>query len=711
MRHVALFCALTAAAISYTAYFASAAESRPTRRFPAAVDVVAVDIVVLDADGNPVHGLGKDDFLLSEDGKPQEVSSFEAIEAGAPLPEIAALPAVSTNVVKAKDVRRTFTIVFDGVHLTPGGAERAKTAIARFLREGARDGDSINLLSTAGGVFWSANDARGRDRLIRALGELQGERVDVMPPGVHISDFEAKRIAEDRDPYVINMVWKRLILSGATIDHTGQNSQGAAGASIDRAIHPEVEMYAGQLYDVIRKRRRVTLETIERVLESLTTRRGRKSLLLVSEGFVADLRTPGFRGIIDMARQANTAVYFFDARGLVASTKDLMTDVGQIVGEDGVESAHLGMTDFGMDADSDGADRLADETGGFSVTRTNDLTRGFERVNRESTAYYLLGYHSTNQAADGAYRKINVKVSRKDVEVRARKGYFAPGSKAERSKNKENDGSLPLLQKALDAPFEIESIPLRASAYVLGEAERGKASVVIAVDVDVDELAFARQGDRYVDRLDFLVVILDLESGEHVRSNEKIDMRLTAESLVRYQRNWYSVLRDFQLAEGSYQVKVIVLDENSRRVGTVMHEFIVPELSRWRLSTPVLSDTLDVLENGGSPRLVPLARRVFRPQGRLYCWYLVFGAARDPDTGQPRVAAGHSLQTTGGREILREDPDVLAPDPAGPLTRVIDIPLDGLAPGDYTLILNLEDQVSGIRDQRQEPLTIAAGGF
>jgi VWFA-related protein len=713
VRHATLNSILTSSSIVINAVIspalAATPRSRPTTRFPTEVNVVAVDVVVLDSEGNPVRGLGRDDFILTEDGQPQTMTTFEAVEVEASLAGAEKPAVVSTNAVREKEAGRTFAIVFDGVHLTPGGAERAKTAIERFLKEGARDGDSISLLSTAGGAFWSASGARGRDRLVEILGELKGERTNLMPPGIYISDFEAMRIVEDRDPYVAAMVWKRLVLSGATHDPNARYQRGA-GTSIERNIHPEVEMYAGQIYDVVRRRRRVVLETVKRVLESLTTRRGRKSLLFVSEGFVADMRTTPLRGIIEAALRANTAVYFLDARGLVASARDLMTDDGQIVGESAVESAHLGLSDFDLDAESGGADRLADETGGFSVKRTNDLTQGFERINRESMAYYLLGYRSTNQARDGRYRKIDVRVSRKDVAVRARRGYYAPGPEAERSRDEDGNDPLPLLQKALDAPFEIDSISLRASAYVLGESVKGKADVVIAADVDVDDLAFERQGDRYVDRLNLLIVILDLESGEHVRSDQELDMRLSAESLVRYQRNWYSILRDFQLASGSYQVKVIVLDNNSRRVGSVMHEFKVPELSEWRVSTPILSDTLDVLESGGSPRLVPLARRFFSPRGRLYCWFLVFGAAREKTTGRPDVFAGFSLRTTDGREILRKEPTAIPSDADGRLSRLIDISLEALAPNDYVLLLNLEDRVAGIRDQRQEPLKIEADG-
>ena len=145
----------------------------------------------------------------------------------------------------------------------------------------------------------------------------------------------------------------------------------------------------------------------------------------------------------------------------------------------------------------------------------------------------------------------------------------------------------------------------------------------------------------------------------------------------------------------------MVLDENSRRVGSVSHEFEVPELGGWRVSSPVLSDVLDDGAEGGMPQPLPLARRTFFPSGPLYCFFSVYGATD--------VAGGFSLQTASGREVFGGPTAPIRPDQNGRLLRLMGLPLDDLNPGDYTLVLRFEDRGTGTLYERREPFRIAMG--
>ena len=71
--------------------------------------------------------------------------------------------------------------------------------------------------------------------------------------------------------------------------------------------------------------------------------------------------------------------------------------------------------------------QMADATGGqaFFPASVKELDRMYEKVLAEIHAQYTLGYQSTNAKTDGAWRKVDVKVTRKDARVRSRKGYFA----------------------------------------------------------------------------------------------------------------------------------------------------------------------------------------------------------------------------------------------------------------------------------------------
>ena len=151
-------------------------ELRPT--FPAEVEQVTVDAVVTDKKGVPIKGLGKDDFTVTEDGKPQTITSFEAIEMPA-LPSAAPSPrpVVSMNNTREAQTGRTFVIVFDDIHLTPFQAHRAKGAVAEFLTNGVREGDRVTLVATGGSAWWSTRMMVGKSDLLGMLKRLDGRNI------------------------------------------------------------------------------------------------------------------------------------------------------------------------------------------------------------------------------------------------------------------------------------------------------------------------------------------------------------------------------------------------------------------------------------------------------------------------------------------------------------------------------------------------------
>src|SRR5262245_52392546 len=124
------------------------ASATPNPSFPAQVEVVTVDVVVTDKKGAPVTGLKKEDFVVTEDDDPQNISSFEAVE----LPAVASpvtptRPRMSTNLDRETQTGRSFVILFDDIHLSPFSAQRAKAAVAQFLRTGVREGDRVSLVA------------------------------------------------------------------------------------------------------------------------------------------------------------------------------------------------------------------------------------------------------------------------------------------------------------------------------------------------------------------------------------------------------------------------------------------------------------------------------------------------------------------------------------------------------------------------------------
>lgn len=671
-------------------------ESTPT--FSAGVELVTVDVVVTDKKNASVTGLRREDFTILEDGKPQELSTFDAIsvpEAPAAVP--ASKPPLSLNTGGEEKTARTFLIVFDDVHLTLFQAQRAKLAIAQFLKTGVREGDRVSIVATGGGAWWSTRMEAGREDLMSILKRLEGRLVPDTSPE-RMSDNEAMRIHIYRDRQVEERVARRFDTYGVTARQSAQESQPFADGD------PYVQARAADVYYQASSRNRITLQVLERVLMSLAATRGRKSLILVSQGFIYDPQLDEFKKVVQTSRRSNVAMYFVDTRGLGGLPSFASAEFGPAIDTQDIGAA------FGDEFEqSAGAETLAADSGGFSVKNTNDLNRGFERIASETKSYYLIGYHPSNTKADGRFRKIEVKIARKDVRVRARKGYFAPLEGSAINARKDAPGD-PDIQAALDSPYEEKAIPLRMSAWVFEETLLGKANTIVATDVDVREFAFKEQDGRSIDALEFLLVVAHLESGEFFRFDQKVDMKLLPATRERLARSWFPVVREFELAPGSYQAKIVVRDSNSQRIGTVVHEFVVPDLSKLRASSVILSDTLQPDKAGERPRPALVVRRTFAPDTTLYAQFEVYGAAKEKGSGMPRVFAGYQIRREDGTVVTRAPATQILPTSLGKLSRLVGTELRDAAPGAYEFVLELRDEIGGGMVEIREPFRVDTGG-
>jgi len=659
------------------------------------VEVVRVDVVVTDG-GKPVTDLSRDDFVLLDEGKPQTLETFEAVHI--PVPEAAAAtataprPLIATNEPKApeSDSSRTAVIVYDDLNLTMESAPRAKAAVALLIDQALRPGDRVTLVATGGGVWWSTTMPEGREDLLAILKGLQGRRVrtDIRDA---ITDYEALRIYVFNDALVANRVQRRFETYGVTSRVESERDRETRDIYQRGIIDPYVMRRATEEYLKARTRNRASLAAIERTLRPLAASSERKTVILASDGFVYDTQEDAFDRIREAARRANAVIHFLDTRGLQApGLYSAQFDVAP--GDAGSTLAVL--ADSSLDAE--GAEALAIDTGGHAIRSTNDLTDGVEKIATESRSYYLLGF-SPDVPRDGRYHKIEVKVRRKGVDVRARKGYYAPRDPAAAAATvlakKDAD-----FQQALDSAKYRDEIPLRMTAYVLGERVSGHARVIVVTDVDVNEVQFEPAEDgRSLGSLDVLLVVAQRETGEFIRNDQKID--LARKPGAAKPSPWYTLVREFDLKPGGHQAKIVVRDSATSRMGSVSFDFEVPPLDGLRVA-PILTDLLQQTSDGIGP--VVVARRTFETHRPLYCRFDVYGAARDGN-GEPRVSAAHELRRRSDGTVLdRSTLTPILPTSLGAVARLMQIPLN-VDPGDYELDLTVRDEVSGKTVEVKEP--------
>jgi hypothetical protein len=224
----------------------------------------------------------------------------------------------------------------------------------------------------------------------------------------------------------------------------------------------------------------------------------------------------------------------------------------------------------------------------------------------------------------------------------------------------------------------------------------------------VKGLAFEPEADRSTDALAFLIEAQHRESGEYYRYDQKIEMSLLPQTREKLERTGYPVTREFTLPAGAYQAKIVVRDLNSGRVGSVVHEFEVPKAGALRVSTPVLSDTLEQGADG-SRRPVLQVRRSFATDAVLYCQFAVYGAAKEEGGSlMPRVRAGYEIRRTDGAVFKRSAPTPINPTSVGALLRLNGIALRGASPGEYDLVLTVNDEIAGRSVEVREPFAIVS---
>jgi VWFA-related protein len=404
------------------------AASQP--RFRAGANLVRVDAYVM-ADGVPVTDLTIEDFEVLEDNVPQRLESFQLVQPRGPVPQ----------------------------------SERREPNTVAESREMAREADSrVFVLFLDTGFVQIEGSYRAQAPLTRLLDQVigQDDLVGVMTP-----DMSPRNVALGR---------RTTSIEGFLKDHWtwGQRNRVTSPDPREQEImacYPDAGDMAGVATEMIRRRReRQTLDALEGLIVHLEgIREERKFVVLLSEGWllarpderlartIKDVGVPGppnigmtpqgrltmdpdrgggnlgacerersllayadhetqFTRLLQRANRANVSFYPLDARGLVAFDEPIGPGRPP---PPSVDAARLGARQSNLRA-------LAENTDGYAIINTNALDRGLQRMVQDTGAYYLLGYYSSNTRLDGRFRKLTVRVTRPDVDVRSRPGYLAP---------------------------------------------------------------------------------------------------------------------------------------------------------------------------------------------------------------------------------------------------------------------------------------------
>lgn len=417
MRRIGLLALVALSAATAAAQTSAPAPSQPPQTFRSRTLLVEVDTIVTDGKGQFVTGLAADDFEVLEDGKPQTIervyavtgTNVTAISSTAAAPP-AAEPSLAPAPVPATAPPRVFVLLFDQEHLQEGAFKRLREAAIAFLTNEFKPGDAGGVV--IGNAMAGNQITTDREALVTAVRNAKpstaktARRMDLLDWPRFNSEAEAIRIALSNDRNVLDQAVRRACQDDPDVCAKGMDP---APAVMDKARRVVAEL---------RPAARRTVTTLQALASGLGRLPGRKTVILITEGFFVEESWADLRQIIGAAARSNVRIYSLDARGL--DTKQV-NDLRQLSPMDPGGSVPI----EAYNTIEDGPNTLAIDTGGYPIRHTNKFADALTEISRDTSTYYVIGYTPANATMDGSFRKIAVRVKRPGLTVRARRGYLA----------------------------------------------------------------------------------------------------------------------------------------------------------------------------------------------------------------------------------------------------------------------------------------------
>ena len=524
------------------------AQQPPT--FKVRVDFVEVDAVVTDKEGRLVRDLKKEDFQVLEDGKSQTITNFTLVDI--PIdkenrPLFAASPIepdVKTN-EKPFD-GRVYVMVVDDLHTRFGRTVRVKTAAKQFIERRLGANDLMAVVHTAGSSDSNQEFTSNKKLLLAAVDKTHGRKLDSATANKTNEYNNTRGIRQQGDP-----------LNDPEDMERGFNA-------------------------------RTTLDTLRNVADWFGSVRGRrKAILFVSEGIDYDIydiiasngsNHQSASTVIDATREAigaatrsNVAIYGIDPRGLT-DLGDESIEIGSFP-DDTSLGIGQGSLQNELRLSQDSLRTLSEETGGFAVVNRNDFTTAFQRIVEDNSSYYVLAYYPPDPRP-GRIHKIDVRLTRPGLTVRARKAYLTP-KKVDPPKTTSNSPATPELREALDSPLPVSGLTMHVFAAPFKGAAPN-ASVLFGVEL--------RGRDMKVDpNSKILLSYIAIDATGKVRGGNTDSLTLTnlkPDSKTRIEQSGLRMLNRLDLPPGKYQLRIAAHDSSGGNVGSVQYDLEVPDYTK-----------------------------------------------------------------------------------------------------------------------------------
>ncbi len=658
-------------------------------------DLVLTNVVARDAKtGEVVKGLKQSDFKIYESGKEQSIDTFdfESVEMATPLNEatvsgLAAGPIGSKAVVVAKpeELRnhRLIVMFFDLTSMQPEDLERSVDAAQAFLRAKLQPADLVALVSLGDTLTVDQDFTADKNALIDKVGAYNGTEGQGFAQGANANSNQV----EDT--------------TSSTPDESEYND-----------LNTDRELFA-----------------LRSISQSLSKINEKKSLLYFSGGISRDgiENEASLRAAINAAVRADLAIYSVDTRGLQAVGPLGDASTGSLRGQGAFNGGALTANMNQNLATQEVMSTLSTDTGGTAFFDSNDFAPAFAKVQADTSAYYAVGFHSTNPARDGRYRKLTLKINKPGIKLEYRPGYYAPADfrhsgKEDREQELED-------QLASDLPATDIAVYMDALYFRLDE---NRFFMPVSLVVPGSQIPFVKGGDKDKATLDIIGSVVDSNKRPVGRIRQTVPLNLDSSLAARQKNIQYTT--SFNLPPGAYQLKFVVRENQTGRMGSFIAGVTLPDMKKTplKMSSIVLASQREPSKKSGKEidplvrngqEYVPNISHVFRQDQHLYLLYEIYDPAHEKAVDSaPRAsnpgAPGDRSSSTGAKPGAKPDIDLLSSleliqgatkvyetpmvqaksvnvDGRNAVSIELDVPLAGLKPGSYLCQLNVIDDAAG----------------
>jgi VWFA-related protein len=681
---------------------AQAQSKPPASSIRVTSELVLANVVVRDKKGNLIRDLKKEDFTLFEDGKKQQISTFdfenvdqletaggaektvtgEAAETAGPA---GVLKKSDAPVINARD-RRVIVLFFDFSAMEPDQIDRCVDSAKKYINGQMRPADIVALVSLSTNMRVDLDFTDDKPKILSVLssyssGSGEGFAMGDTGSAEGTAETGGSFTPDDTDYNTFSADWKLLALQ-STMQALGKIEQ-------------------------------------------------KKSLIYFSNGIsqTGTDNQSALRAATAAAVKNNVSIYPVDVRGLQAFPPGGEAQSASLHGQSAYNGNAVLNDLSGNAASQETLSTLAADTGGKAFFDSNDFSGVFTQVQKDSSAYYVLGFTSTNPLKDGHYRRLKVVVNRADVKLEFRPGYYS-GRDYQHLNRADREAQL---EDELSADLPQTDVPLYAgTAYFRQDESHYYLSVSLVIPGS--QIPFVQEKDKDNATIDIIGEVRLDGKGKVPVGQLRDTVKLAVDSTQQVRRKNVQYNTGFVLAPGNYHLKFIVRENQTGRMGSFETDVQVPDLRKvpLRMSSVVLSSLRAPVTSAPKKKvvnpliqdqtqLVPNVTHVFTRDQHLYLQYEIYDAAKGKvsvaapaapaQSGSAAAAPAPAPQTRESIHVLTsieflqgnvkvyESKQVAATELTAPDRKAvvfqIDLPLQPLKPGLYVCQVNVIDDVAG----------------